>query len=48
MVPEDVLQNSGCKDISVTFRHCESDLYLVEITAVPEILMICLLCGVVH
>lgn len=43
MAPGDVLRSSGYKDISVTFRHCESDLQLVEISAVPEILMIRLL-----
>lgn len=48
MVPGDALRSSGYKDISVTFKHCESDLQLMEISAVPEILMIRLLCGVVH
>jgi len=48
MVPGDALWSSGYKDISVTFRHCESDLQLMEISAVPEILMIPLLCGAVH
>lgn len=33
MVPGAVL-SSGYKDISVTFRHCESDLQLVEISVV--------------
>lgn len=34
------MQSLGSKDVSVTFRCCESDLQLVEISAVGEMLMV--------